>query len=200
MIEVWKPIKDYEGYYEISNYGNLRSLDRIVIDKNGRKIKVDGKLEAPQICGSGYYYFNLCKNGIYDGKRLNRLVAEAFIPNPDNLPCVNHKDENKLNNFVYVNPDGTVDLDKSNLEWCTKSYNMLYGSTRQKIQETKNKNKTRGCQIPVEQYTLDGEFVAEFISPTEAQKATGVQHSNILKVCKNKRNKAGGYVWRYKEE
>lgn len=185
MIEIWKSIKGYEGYYEISNFGKIRSVNRIIIDKNGRKIKLKGKIETPKICGSGYYYFRLCKNGIYESKRINILVAEAFIPNHYNLPCVNHKDENKLNNSV------------DNLEWCDKSYNALYGNTRNKIQETKNKNNSRGCQIPVEQYTLNGEFITYFISPIEAQKATGVQHSNILKVCKNERKQAGGYLWKY---
>lgn len=104
-MEIWKDIKDYEGLYQISNYGRVKSLS------NSQKRKE--KILKPEI-RTGYYSINLCKNGNQKNTRIHRLVAEAFIPNPDNLLCVNHKDENKLNNKV------------ENLEWCTHLYNYHY--------------------------------------------------------------------------
>ena len=93
MIEVWKDIKDYEGLYQISNLGRVKSLNRI--DSLGRN--VPEKIKAIVDNGNGYKVVNLKRNGKQKLCTVHRLVAEAFIPNPDNLPCINHKDENKTN-------------------------------------------------------------------------------------------------------
>lgn len=123
MVEVWKEINDYEGLYEVSSLGRVRSLDRYVSYTNGQIHLHKGKVLRPGVC-NGYLQVVLCKNGEVKHPLVHRLVAEAFIPNPDNLPQVNHKDENPSNN--------TID----NLEWCTSLYNINYGGRPDKVRET----------------------------------------------------------------
>ena len=120
--EIWKPVKDYEESYEVSNYGNVRSVDRMVKCLNGFE-KRKGKVLKQSKNSSGYYVVNLSRKS----KLVHRLVAEAFIPNPNNLPIINHKDENPSNNNV------------DNLEWCTYRYNNMYGDGSVKRTETKKK-------------------------------------------------------------
>ena len=113
--EIWKDIKDYEGIYQISNIGRIKSLDRYC---NNRLIK--GKILSPHLA-KGYLKINLYKNGKSKHFAIHSLVAEAFIPNPNNYPEVNHKDENKENNNV------------DNLEWCDSKYNCNYGTRTERI-------------------------------------------------------------------
>lgn len=111
--EVWKPIENYEGYYEVSNKGNVRSVERIV--KSGRGYRtVSSTILKPSLGEWGYEIVSLCKDNKHLTQRVNRLVAQTFIPNPNNYPQVNHIDGNKLNNCV------------ENLEWCNASQNMLH--------------------------------------------------------------------------
>ena len=112
MKEKWKPIVGYEGLYEVSNMGRVRSLDHV--DRLGRVIK--GKLRKEQKSSNGYRQVCLSKNGQHKIALIHRLVASAFIDNPKRLPEVNHIDENKTNNIA------------SNLEWCTRKYNNQYGT------------------------------------------------------------------------
>lgn len=108
MNEVWKDIEGYEGKYQVSNLGRVRGLDR----KNSMGKTVKGRILKPRKTHAGYLRAHLCR----DDRYIHRLVAEAFIPNPNNLPQINHKDEDKANNSV------------DNLEWCTCEYNLSYGS------------------------------------------------------------------------
>ena len=120
---VRKPIKGYEGHYEVDQFGRVYSVDRIVhVDDNGREYDkpLKGKRMKQSVHTKGYKTVPLTKDGKTTTHYVHRLVAEAFIPNPSNLPFINHKDEDKTNNFV------------ENLEWCTEQYNATYGKAREK--------------------------------------------------------------------
>lgn len=131
MEEIWKPVKGFEGYYEVSNLGNVRSIDRIVLDtvRNCERL-LKGKILTQRDNGSGYKIVMFCKEHKLYNKYVHRLVSEAFIPNPDNLPQINHKDEVKSNNCV------------DNLEWCTQLYNNEYGTKKKRWYETRIENNT----------------------------------------------------------
>lgn len=189
MEEIWKPIYGFEGMYEISNFSRVKSLDRFKINRWGQRQLIKGRILKQRIDKDGYSRIGLYKNGKYYCFGAHRLVAEAFIPNPNNLPCVNHKDENKLNNFVYVNPDGTVDFEKSNLEWCTNSYNLNYGHRLEKAIEKR--------KIHILQFTKNMDFVGYYDSLTEAANSVNGLASNICSCCKQNIKSAYNYVWRY---
>lgn len=128
MIEEWRTIVGYEGLYEVSNTGQIRSFDRYVKYSNGRIHLHKGKVLSPIKDKDGYLQVNLCYNGKIHQIKIHRLVAQAFLSNPDNLPYVNHKDEVKTNNSV------------DNLEWCDVKYNNNYGSRKDKARDTAIKN------------------------------------------------------------
>lgn len=134
--EIWKDVPNYEGLYQVSNYGRLKSLEKSVKFYSGyAKKKCERKYPERIICknhiANGYLQLELYKNGKAKKIKMHRLVAETFIPNPNNYPCVNHKDENKLNNCV------------DNLEWCTYSYNNSYNNCHIRRGKTqKGKSKT----------------------------------------------------------
>lgn len=115
MMEEWRAVPGYEGLYEVSNMGNVRNVRRNTLLRLSKT-------------NYGYIRVGLCKNGISTGFQVHRLVAQAFIPNPDNLPQINHLDEDKTNNNV------------DNLEWCTAKYNINYGTARIRSINTKIKN------------------------------------------------------------
>lgn len=131
-MESWKDIEGYEGVYQVSNEGRVRSL--------GNNKKRKEKTLKPQCDRLGYLTVLLYKG---KPKRLliHRLVAKAFLPNQNDYPIINHKDENKENNFVFINEDGSVDSEKSNLEWCTSKYNCNYGTRNNKMVRARENNK-----------------------------------------------------------
>ena len=145
-IEIWKDYKDYEGLYQASNLGRMRSLDRWVKGPNSSIRFCKGRILKPCTTKDGYLLVNLCKNGKVKSFLVHRLVAEAFIDNTDNLPQVNHKDENKLNNNV------------DNLEWCDAQYNSNYGTRTERLSKSKINGK---CSKIVLQYDLNGNFIKE---------------------------------------
>ena len=128
MSEEWRPVVGYEGLYEVSSYGRVRSLDGFIVDSLGYKRLHKGKVLSPAKDKNGYLKVNLHCNGKCKIIRVHRLVAQAFIPNTDNLPMVNHKDEDKTNNNI------------DNLEWCDQKYNINFGTARIRGKETAIKN------------------------------------------------------------
>ena len=174
--EVWKDIEGYEGLYQVSNYGNIRSF----MDKNGQKRVL---LLKPQNATGGYFVARLYKN--HKGKtiKIHRIVATTFIPNPHNYPMINHKDEDKTNNCVW------------NLEWCNNSYNQLYGALPEKkrILNTNHPSKS----VPVKQFTLEGKLVAEYPSQSEAARKTGIPQSCICNKCAGKTKITHNYIFTY---
>jgi len=195
MEEIWKPVKGYEGCYEISNFGRVKSVYReIHRRKMGIKIVYEHFLE-PRKNINGYYIVCLHKQGERQKtKQLHRLIAEAFIPNPENKPFIDH-----------INGD-RGDYRIENLRWCTHKENMNFALARKHLSEAKMGEKngmygTSGSKSPsykgVLQYDLHGNFIKKYYGIAEAQRETSVQFKNISKVCKGERNSAGGFIWRY---
>lgn len=186
MKEIWKDIKDYEGLYQVSNLGRVKSLSKKHKIKGGNFYYTDEMILKNIQKKDGYEVVNLSKNNISTKKSVHRLVAQAFIPNKHNYKCVNHKDENKRNNKA------------DNLEWCSYSYNNNYGTHIKRQKEKLTNNKKRS--IAVVQYDLKKNKIKEYPSMREAQRQTKISYIDISNVCKNKRKTAGGYKWKYMEE
>ena len=172
--EVWKDIPGYEGLYQVSNLGRVKSLVR-----KGKKEEIILR----QVCNRGYLQVRLAKNSISKTYKVHRLVAQAFIPNPHNYPMINHKDEDKTNNCVW------------NLEWCNNSYNQLYGTLPEKkrILNTNHPSKS----VPVKQFTLEGKLIAKYPSQSEAARKTGIPQSCIYNNCAGKTKITHNYIFTY---
>lgn len=175
MKESWKDIVGYEGIYEISNAGIIKSI------KNNKNKK---EKTLKHFVDNNYHRVCLCKNGHKKRFMVHRLVAEAFIPNPNNYPEVNHKDENKENNYV------------GNLEWCNKKYNMNYGTQKERSR-LKNIETQKNPIFQMDKY---GNIIKLWKSANRAQKEGGFKASSILK-CVNKMAKThDGFIWIYEKD
>lgn len=175
MIEEFRDIEGYEGKYQVSNLGNVKSLN---YHRTGKE-----KILKPRNSSCDYLFVRLYINGKGKNYFVHRLVANAFIPNPNNLPQVNHKSEIKNQN--------TVD----NLEWCTNEYNCNYGTHNKRVGE---KNKNGKCSKPVLQFDLEGNFIKEWPSAMEIQRQLGYYQTYISACCNRKRKSAHKFIWRYK--
>lgn len=172
---IWKQLK-YNSYYSINEYGVVKRNAYIRVDKLGRTTQIKEKILKQYIDKEGYYRVVICSGREKQKNYLtHRLVAETFLENPNNYPCINHKDENKLNNCV------------DNLEWCTVAYNNNYGSRQKRV------SKTQGKRI----IGYDDNVSMTFNSASQAGKILNVNSSNISE-CANKKTKtAYGYNWRW---
>lgn len=167
MNEIWKDIDGYEGLYQVSNLGRVKRVN------TGRVLK--GVKDR-----KGYLIVNLCKNGSQSTKKIHRLVAQAFISNPESKPQVNHIDENKTNNMV------------SNLEWMTSTENNNHG--------TRNKRSSKTKSIPIIATNLTTGESTEFYGSSECARQLDLNNGNIAHVLKGRYNHTGGYTFKYKEE
>lgn len=198
--ETWKDIEGYKGLYQVSNYGNVKSQQRLRRNGNGWCVQKEC-IMSQRINTSGYKIVILCKDGVKRVKIVHRLVAYAFIPNLNNLPEVNHKNEIKTDNRA------------ENLEWCTKIYNQNYGTkkirtqiTRKKLNSEwnalmkKNLNHSYGAEKPVLCFMPDGTFVSRYRSISLAAKSIGDCSSHIAACCKGNRRTVRGYRFEYEQE
>ena len=172
-MEHWKAIAGYEGLYEVSDLGRVKSL------WHGKE-----KILKPRKQNCGYLNVILCKDGHSKTITVHRLVAKAFIANPNNLETVNHKDEVKTNNVA------------DNLEWMSQRDNNNYGTRNKRASEANTNNPKRSKQVQMFDKQT-GELLATFPSTMEANRVTGINQGNIWSCCKGKLKSAGGYIWRY---
>jgi len=195
MNEVWKDVEGYEGLYQISNLGQVKSLDKQISSPNGGILFYPERIMAQRKGNSGYFQVILRKDGTRKNCTVHRLVALAFIPkNSENL-VVNHKDENKENNCA------------NNLEWITQGENLEYNGLRKKnIARTDyiaRTNKTDYAsmgekrKIPINQFDRLGNFLRSWNSAKDAAAKLGKSRGTITNCCKGNLNSAYGYVWRY---
>lgn len=171
MKEIWKDIEEYEGIYQVSNLGRVKSVDRL----DGSNHRLKGKIKSTSIRPNGYENVILFKNSKRKGHSVHRLVAQAFISNTDNKPEVNHIDENKTNNQA------------SNLEWVTAKENMNHGTRTHKV------------MLKMSKKVYCFETDKTYINARYASEELGVSRKSICDICLGKYKQAKGYTFRYKE-
>lgn len=169
MEEIWKPIAGYEGLYEVSNLGRVRSL-------NYNHTKT-AEVMTPWVSAKDYDYVHLCKGTAIQSCRVARLVAMAFIPNPDNKPFVDHIDTNRRNNHA------------DNLRWCDQSENQKNPISRKRYGDAKS--------FRVVQLTKENIVMRIWPSLTEAERSGGFNRNQISKVCNGRLKTHHGYKWQY---
>lgn len=177
--EVWKDIKGYEGYYQISNMGRVRSIERTIENGRGYYKTMPERILKPHNNGTDYLFVELCKNGKGKLFYVHRLVATAFCENLEGYKEINHINEDKLDNRA------------ENLEWCDRAYNISYGTRNQRMAEKRGK--------PVIGINKISGLILEFPSISEASKQTGISLGGICNCCTGKRKSVKGYVWFYAE-
>lgn len=187
--EIWAPIPGYEGAYEVSNKGRVRSLDRLVVDMGGKRERLfKGTIMRLQNDKDGYKFVHLHLHGVEKRNiKIHRLVAKCFIPNPKNLPYINHKDFDRTNNDV------------SNLEWCTPHYNWKFSKDAGRLRDVpysasgKDNKRTKLLLM----YDLDGNYIRSFYGAKEAAKFLGFKtYINIYMHLAGKRRNAYGHLWK----
>lgn len=195
MMEIWKDIKGWEGLYQVSNLGRVRALP--IVTRFGNRIKkYPLRYLTPKVSKRGYMIVGLSKKHKTYTKNIHRLIAEAFIPNPNNYPCIDHIDTNPLNNSM------------DNLRWCTYKGNSSNPLTKKHQSEATRLKWRNGCfdarnnqhYQKVAQLSKNNEVIKVWDSIIEASAELGIDGSSITCVCKKrnpKRHTAGGYKWEY---
>ena len=192
MLEIWRTViykgETYEGF-KVSNLGRILSLN----------YRNTGKSELLKLFDNGYGYLQvvLFKNGETKTCKVHRLVAETFLPNPENKPCINHKiegDEGKTMNMVIFNEDGSVDEERTTIEWATYKENNDYGTRKERVSKamTNGKRSKRVLQL-----SLDGELIREWPSTKECGR-NGFDQGAVCRCCKGKLKTHKGFRWMYK--
>ena len=176
--EVWKDIAGYEGLYQVSNLGRVKSLARKVATGRGWRIIKETILKQ-SLSNTGYYRVYLSEHSKLKPYSVHRLVATAFIPNPKNYPFVNHKSEVKTENFV------------ENLEWCDQSYNTTYGTSMERQIETQRKTMSTNKKV------LNVDTGKEYVSISEASRDVGVSITALSNCLNNKTSQSVGYKWKF---
>ena len=188
--EIWKDIEGYEGLYQVSNLGNVKSLDREYIQWNNYTYtpkRYNGKILKPHLQRQGYVMINLSKNSKKKLALVHRLVAQAFIPNPNDYLEVNHKDGNKQNNCV------------DNLEWCNRKYNQKEAERLGLITRIKGEKNVHNKSVL--RLNKNGEIIKEYYSITNGAEDIGVNMKHISYCIRKKRpDKITKSLWKYKEE
>lgn len=181
--EIWRDIPEYEGIYQASSFGRIRSMDRL----DGRNHRIKGTIMSPSLNRHGYWGIHLFKGGVGKSFMLHRLIAFTFLGECQHLD-VNHKDGNKSNNSV------------ENLEWCTRAENLQHSY---KVLGRAGVNKGRYGSLnklskPINMYDINGNYLKTFPCANEASRIMNIQQSDISKAANGKRKYAGGYKWKYK--
>ena len=191
-IEIWKTaVYDGETYedFEVSNLGRILSLNY----KNTGK----SELLEPSETTCGYLVVNLCKNEKRKTCLVHRLIAETFLENPENKPQVNHKiegDEGKKINIVIFNEDGSIDKEKTSIEWVTPKENSNYGTRNERVAKANTNGK---CSKPVLQLSLSGELIREWPSIAECGR-NGFSYQHVSACCRGERKTHKGFLFMYK--
>lgn len=176
--EEWRDIIGYEGKYQVSCFGRVRSVERVIKTNRLNITKlVKGRIMKLKLRREGYLEVNLWLDGKYKTHKVHRLVAMAFIVNPNNYKEINHKDENKANNHI------------NNLEWCTSKYNANYGGRNKRCALSKSK--------AVVQLNIAGEVIARHVSLTAAGASVGGNAQGVFLCVKGKINTYKGFIWKY---
>lgn len=184
MEEIWKDIKGYEGIYQVSNMGKIKSVERYMLNRWGNGFKRwREKIKKQTLSKNGYYTVILSTNGNYKTYFTHRLVAEAFIPNPENKPCIDHINTDRTDNRV------------ENLRWVTHKENQNNPLTKIKMKRNKSKAK------PIIQLTKTNELVRKWESASQVQRDLGYSKSAISSCCRGAKSKtAYGYKWGFEKD
>lgn len=192
--ERWRDVNGFEGLYQVSNKGRVKSVERLINYSDDRIYQYQSVIKKTSF-NKGYVYVNLSKNSVSKSYKIHRLVAEAFIPNPDNKPQVEHIDTHRDNNYVW------------NLRWVTPKENQNNVLTIKHLSESQKgeKNKLYGkygkehhSSKPVLQYDLDGNFIREWECAMQIERELGINHSNVAACCRGRMKSCNKNRFKYK--